>query len=204
MKDYFLAAALGNGKLHRVIPLVQKVKGGHIAFHFFLIALALNFPVMWAISRLAPWEFYSRLYADNFAAVLGDLSPYSLIDESMIEDFNLTMYGNGFGVRTMLPMLAFVFFLILILQIFFYIMAAFFLGLSRMTASALSFRDRFAVLILSSTLPAIAAALFGLWMPTVHFIVFYLTEIILVFAISRAYDAEQVFPESEYSRNQNP
>ncbi|MDR0452860.1 MAG: hypothetical protein LBH15_07440 [Treponema sp.] len=207
MKDYVVAAALGNGSFRRFIPLSRRVKGGFVAFHFLVIGLALNFPVMFAIGRLSPWEFYSRLYGTGFAAALdasgfglspdsgsgavfpGDAAfPAGAAGETDVRNFNGVMYGNGYGRRVMLPALFFTFMLILIIQIVFYLLASVFLGLSRMGSSALSFRDRFGILVLSSTFPAVATALLGLWLPTVHLVVFYFAEIILAFAISRACD----------------
>jgi hypothetical protein len=201
MKDYVVAVALGNGDLRRFVPLVRKLKGVFIAFHFVVISLTLNFPVMFAIARLPPWEFYSRLYGAGFAALL-DQSGFSLPEGALVgEDalgeqvaaadkdaFNSSLYAGGYGRRVMLPMLAFAFALILIIQLVFYTLAAFFLGLSRMVSSPLPYRDRFGILVLSSTLPAICSALFGLWLPTVHLVIFYFAEIILAFAISRIYD----------------
>ncbi|MDR2052617.1 MAG: hypothetical protein LBP80_04305 [Treponema sp.] len=211
MRDYIIAAALGNGKLRRFVPLVRKLKGGFIVFHFMVITLALNFPVMFAIARLEPWEFYSRLYGGGFAAAL-DKSGFSLpaaaslsageaaggenvsgipVDEETVLGFNGAMYAGGYGRQVMLPMLAFSLMLVLILQLVFYFLAAFFLGLARMTSSALPYRDRFGIFVLSSTLPAIGSAIVGLWLPTVHFVVFYFAEIILAFAVSRAYEEEE-------------
>jgi hypothetical protein len=214
MKDYALAAALGNGKLGRFVPLTRKVKGGFIAFHFIVVSLALNFPVMFAIGRLPPWEFYSRLYGVGFAAAL-EQSGFSLSGAAPLaagasgeaavsgaasggdvpageEAFNGALYSGGYGRRVMLPMLAFAFMLVLIIQLVFYLLAAVFLGLSRMNSTALSFRDRFGILVLSSTLPAAGSAILGLWLPTVHLVVFYFAEIILAFAVSRTWDEDQI------------
>ena len=205
MRDYIIAAVLGNGKLRRFVPLVRKLKGGFIVFHFMVIALALNFPVMFAIARLEPWEFYSRLYGAGFTAALdksgfsppgaGPLSAEAAVSGAAVtgavageEAFNGAMYAGGYGRQVMLPMLAFSFMLVLILQLVFYFLAAFFLGLSRMTSSALPYRDRFGIFVLSSTLPAAGSAILGLWLPTVHLVVFYFAEIILAFAVSRNYD----------------
>jgi hypothetical protein len=198
MRDYVIAAALGNGSLSRFVPLVRKLKGGFIAFHFVVISLALNFPVMFAIARLEPWEFYSRLYGAGFAALLdkNGFSPPEAASPSAAESvsgvpsggedaFNGVMYVGGYGRWVMLPML------VLILQLVFYLLAAFFLGLSRMTSSALPYRDRFGIFVLSSTLPAAGSAIRGLWLPTVHLVVFYFAEIILAFAISRTYNEEE-------------
>jgi hypothetical protein len=188
-RRYFEAAVLGNGKPRRFVPLVKNLKGGFIALHFFVIALALNFPVMFAIARLEPWDFYSRLYGSRFEETLpAEFNVFADINASAefnAADFNGAMYAAGYGRRVMLPMLAFVFMLILISQALFYVCAAFFLGLARMTASPLAYRDRFGILVFSSTLPAAASALLGLWLPAVHLVVFYLAEIILAFAVSR-------------------
>jgi hypothetical protein len=191
-RRYFEAVALGNGRPGRFIPLVRNLKGGFIVLHFFLIALALNFPVMFAIARLEPWDFYSRLYGSRFAETLpaemgAGVEPFAetLVEPDIAADFNGAMYSGGYGRRVMLPMLAFVFMLVLILQAVFYGCAAFFLGLARMTSSPLAYRDRLGILVFSSTLPAAAAALLGLWLPTVHLVVFYLAEIILAFTLAR-------------------
>jgi hypothetical protein len=213
VKDYVVAAALGNGSLRRFVPLSKKVKGGFVVFHFLAISLALNFPVMFAIGRLSPWDFYSRLYGAGFTAALdaagfslppeGVADPVSLGEpdsppgpagETAVRNFNGAMHGNGYGRRVVLPMLAFAFMLVLIIQLVFYLLAAVFLGLSRMNSSALSFRDRFGILVLSSTLPAAASALLGLWLPTVHLVVFYFAEIILVFAVSHVCDESGAGP----------
>jgi hypothetical protein len=180
---YFEAAALGNGKPRRFALLVKNLKGGFIALHFLVIALALNFPVMFAIARLDPWELYSRLYGSAFGEML-----QAELDPPAAADFNAALYAGGYGRRVMLPTLAFVFGLVLILQGAFYFLASLFLGLARMTGTPLSLRQRFGLLIFSSTLPAAAAALLGLWLPTVHLVVFYLGEPILAFALSRTWD----------------
>jgi hypothetical protein len=213
MKNYVVAAVLGNGKLSRFVPLARKVRGGFIVFHFMVISLALNFPVMFAIARLPPWEFYSRLYGVGFTAAL-EQSGFSLPGIAPLgadasggtavsgpaaggdvpageEAFNAAIYSGGYGRRVMLPMLSFAFMLVLIIQLVFYLLAAVFLGLSRINSTALSFRDRFGILVLSSTLPAIGSAILGLWLPTVHLVVFYFAEIILAFAVSRTYDEEE-------------
>jgi hypothetical protein len=195
-RGYFEAVALGNGRPRRFIPLVKNLKGGFIALHFMVIALALNFPVMFAIARLEPWEFFSRLYGEQFTEMLpAELNaPAELSaapEDAPALAFNEALYGEGYGRQVMLPMLGFAFMLILVLQLVFYVCAAFFLGLSRLNSSPLSWRDRFGVLVFSSTLPAAAAALLGLWLPTVHLVVFYLAEVILASALSRGYEQEE-------------
>jgi hypothetical protein len=213
MKDYLIAAALGNGNLRRFAGLARKLKTSVIVFHFFVVALALHFPVMFAIVRLPPWEFYARLYGSGFAAALDEsglgavfaeaaapnsdtvfgeaartAETISPSDESAIRDFNTALYAGGYGVRVILPALGFTFLLIVILQAAFSLLAAFFLRTARLASSPLSYRECLSIITLSSTLPAAAAALFGLWLPTVHLVIFSFAEIILAFAILRVCD----------------
>jgi hypothetical protein len=193
-RRYFEAAALGNGRPRRLIPLIQNLKGGFLVLHVVVIALALNFPVMFAIARLEPWDLYSRLYGAGFAGLLDQsgFSPSAPVElngeQEAMAAFNAALYAGGYGRRVMLPLLAFSFLLVLILELVFYALAVFFLGLARMTASPLAPRDRFGLLVFSSTLPAAASALFGLWLPAVHLVVFYLAETILACALSRGYE----------------
>jgi hypothetical protein len=189
-RDYFEAVTLGafsfrdETKTTRLLSLIRGMKFSLILLHLLLVSLALNFPVMLAISRLEPYELYSRLYGENFPESLPDgMTVENGTDQSSItiDDFNLLMFGNAWGRRVMLPLLGLAFFLVLILQAAFYLTAAFFLGLNRMNASVISFRERLGFFAFSSTLPALLSALFGLWLPTVHIIVFYFAVIIITF-----------------------
>jgi hypothetical protein len=197
MRDYFEAVTLGafsfrdETKTTRFLSLIRGMKYSFILLHLLVVSLALNFPVMLAISRLEPYELYSRLYGENFPGLLpADLAGSAAVENAgenqadqadNIEDFNLLMFRNAWGRRVMLPLLILVFFLVLILQAAFYLMAAFFLGLNRMNSSVISFRERLGFFAFSSTLPALLSALFGLWLPTVHIIVFYFAVIIITF-----------------------
>ncbi|MDR3144803.1 MAG: hypothetical protein LBU21_00845, partial [Treponema sp.] len=174
MKGYFLAAALGNGDPHRFVKLVRELKGRYLLLHCFLVTAMLNLPVLYAIARLSPSELYSRIAGPGA--------------EALPTDFDLLMYRSGYGLRILLPLLLLAFGVVAILQLVFYLTAAFFLGLRRMTSSRFSFKDRLGLFIMASTLPVIGAAIFGIWLPTVHIIVFYLALIPLTFWVSRAYD----------------
>jgi hypothetical protein len=156
-----------------------------------VVSLALNFPVMFSLSRLSPYELYSRLYGEDFPGLLPE--EFRLLGgrddaedgENLIRSFNLLMLQNGWGRRVMLPLLGLALFLVLILQAVFYPAAVFFLGLNRMNSAFLSFRKRLGLFAFSSTLPALVSALFGLWLPTVHLIVFYFAVIIIGFQRSK-------------------
>ncbi|MDR1046897.1 MAG: hypothetical protein LBL64_03910 [Treponema sp.] len=181
-KDYFEAVTLGafgnlllraREKPERFITLLRGMKTAPLVFHFFLVSLALNFPVMFAVSRLKPYALYSRLYGGGFAF------------NGSIEDFNILMYQNAYGRKIVLPVLVMAFALVLILQAVFYVLAALVLGLQRLSLSYLSFRERLGLLLFSSTGAAGFAAVFGLWLPTVHILVFYLAAIAVSFRRSK-------------------
>jgi hypothetical protein len=173
--------------------LVRKISAHFAVVHFILITIALNFPVMLSIARLPPYEVYTRLYGENFTRLLpeemgaafGNTLEGSQRNEALINDFNLYMYQNGYGKTIMLPLIGMAFALVLILQAVFYLLAGFFMGLQRMIFSPLPFPYRLSFLVFSSTLPAFLSALFGLWMPTVHIIIFYFAVIIISFQRSK-------------------
>jgi hypothetical protein len=98
-----------------------------------------------------------------------------------VNSFNLFMFQNNYGTSIMLPILGAAFGVILILQVVFYLLAVFCMGLQRMTHQYLKFRDRMGLLLFSSTLPVFLAALLGFWLPTVHIIVFYFAVILTGF-----------------------
>jgi hypothetical protein len=185
-KDYFEAVTLGSfGKFfpktgesaERFVALVRGMKASRLALHFFLVSLALNFPVMFAVARLKPYALYSRLYGDGFAPLLrGNIGSIG-----NIEDFNTLMYQNAYGREILLPILGMALGLVLILQAVFYVLAALGLGLQRLSLSYLSFRERLGLLLFSSTGAAFLAAIFGLLLPTVHIVVFYLAVIAISF-----------------------
>ena len=198
MKNYFNAVTLGaftwksDERIALLFDRVRKTGGGWIALHFLLVSLCLNFPVMLAMARLPPFELYSRLYGGNFIhalpeaarAVLGEglvMEQGMTFNETAIDEFNLLMLANGWGKTVLLPFLGMALGLVLIIQAVFYFCAAFCVGLSRLNASPLAFRDRLALAVFSSTLPVLAASLFGLVLPTVHIIVFYFIVIFFIF-----------------------
>jgi hypothetical protein len=185
MKKYFEAVTLGAfslrdiAKTGRLMSLIREMKRPWILLHFLIVTLALNFPVMFVIARLPPYELFMRIYGGTLPE-----AAISFMDANAITDndvFNMLMIENGYGRNIMLPMLGMASGIVLILQIAFYALAAFCLRLSRMNAEQLTFRERLALLLFSSTLPVFLAALFGLWLPTVHIIVFYFAVILLGF-----------------------
>ncbi|MDR2079385.1 MAG: hypothetical protein LBP74_06680 [Treponema sp.] len=209
MKKYFEVVSLGafffgdEEKAARLIALIRGLRHRWVVLHFFLITICLNFPVMLAIAQIEPHQAFSRLYGENFLTVNSEgnlsLNPgaervnsFSDTDSAVFpaefsaDDFNMLMLQNGYGRRIMLPLLAMAFGLVLILQAAFYGSASFCIGLQRMVSVNLSARDRLGLLLFSSTLPVFLAALFGVWLPTVHILLFYFAVIIIGFQRSKS------------------
>ncbi|MDR0495218.1 MAG: DUF1189 domain-containing protein [Treponema sp.] len=192
MKDYFRAVTLGaftwknEERIALFFDYIRRMGTAWLLLHFLLLTFCLNFPVTFAMARLPPFELYNRLYGAN---VIETMMGSPVADQAAVDDFNLLMLETGYGKNTLLPLLGVGFALILIIQIIFYLCAVFFLGLSRMKVAPLSFHDRLGLAVFSSTLPVLAATLFGLVLPTVHIIVFYFIVILYIFQRSHHYAA---------------
>jgi hypothetical protein len=186
LKNYFEAAALANGKPRRFVMLVAGMKPALLVLHFILITGMLNFPVIFAIARLEPWELYSRSYGPAFAQML---PPASSPNSITAEEFNQAMYSLGYGNKVLMPLLAMTLALVVILQAVFYLCAAIFLGLNRMHADPLTFKTRIGIFIMASTIPVIGSAIFGLRLPAAHIIIFYLAVTLVGCNISQKFNA---------------
>jgi hypothetical protein len=180
MKKYFQAVTLGafsirdTAKAERLISLIRGMGLPLLVLHFLFITAVLNFPVIFAIVRLPPHDLFTRILPEAVT-----------IDQTNIDDFNMLMLESGYGRKIMLPILGMASGLVVILQGAFYLTAAFFLRLSRMVSAPMPLRERLGLLLFSSTLPVLLAALFGLYLPTVHIIVFYLAVILIGFQRSK-------------------
>jgi hypothetical protein len=195
MNDYLRAVTLGaftwrnEERIAQFFSYVRKAGVSWLLLHFLLLAICLNFPITFSITRLEPYELFSRLYGENFDAFVASFTEAGAAGTSMIEkdDFNLLMIESGYGANTLMPLLTFAFGIVLVLQVIFYFFIALFIGLSRMNMAPLSFHDRMGLVIFSSTLPAFATALLGLFIPGVHIIIFYFIVMFLVFQRSKLY-----------------
>ena len=113
-------------------------------------------------------------------------TPDRTVIEDTLSSTQLPIPNDGsFEINEQMFWLRASFFLILIIQLVFYLSAVYFLKLSRLNVTPLSFRDRIGLAVYSSTLPVLASALFGLFLPTVHIIVFYFIIIFIIFQRSR-------------------
>jgi maltodextrin utilization protein YvdJ len=195
MNDYLRAVTLGaftwrnEDRICLFFASIKKAGVSWLLLHFLLLAICLNFPITLSVARLEPYELFSRLYGENLDAFVASFTEAGAAggSASVIEkdDFNLLMIESGYGANTLMPLLTFAFGIVLVLQVIFYLFFAFFLGLSRMNMTPLSFRDRMGLVIFSSTLPAFATTLLGLFIPGVHLIIFYFAVMFLAFQRSK-------------------
>jgi hypothetical protein len=176
MRRYFQTVTLGSftwkdkERLSLMFSYIKSTGGGVLVLHFLLLAICLNFPVVFSIARADPSEFYSRLYGEDYAYDTGE-----------IQDINQAMLESGYGRNVLLPMLGMCLFVIMVILAVFYLCAAFFLGFARMNTSALDFRSRLSLAVFSSTMPALLSTVFGFFLPTVHILVFCLAVILITF-----------------------
>jgi hypothetical protein len=189
LKTVTLGAFTWNNE-DRIALLMEHIrKTGRLwlALHFLLISVCLAFPVTFVMARLTPFELCSRLYGGRFIDALPETARAAFTEtneneqDRVIEDFNMIMLESGYGRDVLLPLLGMAFGLLLIIQAAFYFSSVFFLGISRLNLPGLSFSDRFGLALFSSTLPAPAASLFGLYLPAVHILIFYFMVIFFIF-----------------------
>ena len=192
MRNYLKTVTLGaftwrnEGRIALLFAYIRKTGVFYLVLHFFLVTLCLNFPLMVGVTRLSPYQLYTRMYGDNFVYALPEsvreaFTGDTVIAPVYIDDFNIMMTDNGYGRNVLLPLLGINLVIILIIQAVFYLCSAIFLGLSRMNVAPITFRNRFGLAVFSSTLPVLAASVIGLVLPAVHVVIFYFIVIFLVF-----------------------
>jgi hypothetical protein len=190
MRDYLRAVTLGaftwkdKERIALFFEHIKKTGTAWLLLHFLLLTFCLNFPITLIIARLSPFELYGRLYGENAAE---KVMASNEADQAEIDKFNIQMTENGYGRNILLPIIGMCFGLTLIIQAIFFLCAVFFLKLSRINTASLSFHDMWGLAVFSSTLPVIAAVLFGFVIPTVHIIIFYLIVIFFIFQRSNLY-----------------
>ena len=124
----------------------------------------------------APIEFFPELFnLDRTPLSFGEVF-------SMIAMYN--MYITSF----LLPLLGIAFFVLLILQLFFYLMSAIFLGIFRLASTKIEFSKRVKIVVMSSTLPVLISTAAGFFLPAVHIILFQMLSLLLLFYLSKKVD----------------
>ena len=168
MENYFKTVTLGaftwrnEDRIKLLLEYIKKNKFLWILLHFLLVSVCLNFPVIFAISRLPPEELFNRMQTEPSAEMLNS-------------------FEQGYFGYVLLPVLGIAFGIILIIQTVFYLSIVFFQKIARLNSSPLAFKERLGLALYSSTLPVLAAAIFGLFLPTVHILIFYFIVMFFVF-----------------------
>jgi hypothetical protein len=195
LKTVTLGAFTWNNENRIGLLLTHVRQTGRLWFvlHFLLLSFCLAFPVTFAMARLSPFELCSRLYGGRFIDALPESAREAFEDinegnqDRVVNDFNMIMLESGYGRDILLPFLCMTFGLLIVIQAAFYLLSVFFLGISRLNLPYLSFGDRLGLALFSSTLPAPAAGIFGLYLPTVHILIFYFMLILFIFQRSKKY-----------------
>ena len=104
------------------------------------------------------------------------------------EVFSMVSMYNMYITSFLLPLLAIAFFILLVLQFFFYLMSALFLGIFRMASSKIDFGKRVKIVILSSLFLALISAAAGFFLPAVHIILFQMVNLLLLYVLSKRVD----------------
>jgi hypothetical protein len=202
MDFYFKAVTLGaftfknEERITLLFENIRKTGNFWLVLHFLLITLCLNFPVTFQIARIPPEEFFNRLFSGSseqganelFLPQNNDQELANNDQEAVNNEFSHSSFlipHSNYGRDMLNPMLGFMFLLTLIIQAVFYLCAVFFLGISRTNVTPLSFRDRMGLVLFSSTLPVLVCSLFGLFLPTVHILIFYFIIIFVIFHRSK-------------------
>jgi hypothetical protein len=170
-----------------LLEYVRKTGRPWLVLHFMLLSFCLAFPITFAMARLTPFELCSRLYGGRFMDALPESARAAFMEineenqSHAVNDFNMIMLESGYGRDVLLPFLGITFGLLIVIQAAFYLCAVFFQGMSRLNLPWLSFGDRMGLALFSSTLPAPAASIFGLYLPAVHILIFYFMIIFFIF-----------------------
>jgi len=202
MENYFKTVTLGaftwnnEDRIASLLEHIRKTGRLWLVLHFTLLSICLAFPVTFAMARLTPFELCNRLYGERFIDALPESAHAAFMEINekdqahIVNDFNMIMLESGYGRDVLLPFLCLTFGLLIVIQAAFYLLSVFFLGMSRLNLPRLSFGDRMGLALFSSTLPAPAASLFGLYLPAVHILIFYFMVIFFIFQRSNKYKCQ--------------
>jgi len=127
------------------------------------------------------------VYADSNIVLTAPSEFFSpeTLHGSFGEVFSMIAMYNMYITSFLLPLLAIAFFILLILQIFFYFMSALFLGIFRLASTSFDFGKKIKIVILSSLFPALLSAAAGFVLPAVHIILFQMINLLLLYFLSK-------------------
>lgn len=148
-------------------------------------------------SRQEIWFCFTKEYiiikaGNNKLAVLSDYyTNERVMSVTFGTLFNDIAVNNQYYTALLIPALGMVLAVLMVLQLFFYLMLSLMLGTYRMTSSKLSFGLRFKLLIMVSGVPALISMLIGFVIPAVHIIIFELAAIAFSMFVSKKYDKKE-------------
>lgn len=106
--------------------------------------------------------------------------------------FNVIAMYNRYMTELFMPMVLLVNFIMLVLQLFFFLVTSVFLGVFRVRSSIMfSFGERFKISVMCSLPVAVLCMLVAFVAPIVHVILFQALNLMVVFWISKQYDLRE-------------
>ena len=108
---------------------------------------------------------------------------------SFNELFDMISVYNLYITQFLLPFLGLAMLVVLVLQVFFMLVFAFFLGLFRAMTSSFSFAERLKIVIMSSLPLSLVCMIIGFFLPAIHIIIYQMLNILMLLFISKRYDA---------------
>jgi hypothetical protein len=133
------------------------------------------------------------VYADpNFIMLApSELFGNEELSRSFGEVFSMIAVYNMYIPQFLIPIVMIAFAILLVLQLFFYLLSAVFLGISRLASTRFTFVERLKIVIMSSLFPGLLCTAVGFFLPAVHIILFQMLNLVLLFSLSKRYDKKE-------------
>ncbi|MCL1819158.1 MAG: hypothetical protein FWG36_00720 [Oscillospiraceae bacterium] len=131
------------------------------------------------------------VYADSNMVLSAPSEFFDELPHPFGEVFSMIAVYNMYIPQFLLPLLMIAFFILLVLQLFFYLISAAFLGVARLASTRFTFGGRVKTVIMSSLFPALLCAGIGFILPTVHIVLFQMLNLLLLFYLSKKYDRKE-------------
>ncbi|MCL2051445.1 MAG: hypothetical protein FWG91_06945 [Lachnospiraceae bacterium] len=146
------------------------------------------------INKITPVIYFFNdfvVYADDNIILSAPAEFFDVNESSFAEIFGMLAVYNLYIPTFLLPLLLYACLILLVLQLFFYFLAAVFLGIFRMTSSSFDFGEKTKIAVMSSLPPALLGAAFGFFLPAVHIFLFQMVNLLLLFYLSRKFDKKE-------------
>lgn len=107
------------------------------------------------------------------------------------EIFSMIAVYNMYIPHFLLPLIIVALVILFVLQLFFYLFSAAFLGLSRLASTRFGYGKRAKIVVMGSLIPALICVAVGFFLPAVHIVLFQIINLLLMFHLSKRYDKDE-------------